>query len=301
MAVGIKKPMLAGKCEDPARLKFPTLATPKIDGIRCLIISENGWRKAVSRNFKPIPNNYIRNWLQENCPVGFDGELIVTNGTFQQTSSAVMSRDGEPNFSYLVFDWVHENPEDCYQERTWDIANYGPICSKISYVLPKLITGLEELEEFEQECLAQGFEGVMVRDPEGPYKFGRSTPREGWLLKIKRFEDHEAVVVGFTQRMHNANEATLDELGRTKRSSHKANKVPTGMLGTLVVRDLDTDVQFEVGTGFDDKTRVYLWETKLLHLGRVIKYKSQPTGVKDKPRFPVFLGFRTPEKEKFSV
>ena len=32
----ITKPMLATKCECPAALRFPVLATPKLDGIRCL-------------------------------------------------------------------------------------------------------------------------------------------------------------------------------------------------------------------------------------------------------------------------
>jgi len=34
----ITKPMLASKCEQPEELRFPVLATPKLDGIRCLKI-----------------------------------------------------------------------------------------------------------------------------------------------------------------------------------------------------------------------------------------------------------------------
>jgi len=55
----IVKPMLAGKCEQPSALRFPVLATPKLDGIRCLKI--NG--RAVSRSFKPISNTFIREWI----------------------------------------------------------------------------------------------------------------------------------------------------------------------------------------------------------------------------------------------
>jgi DNA ligase-1 len=146
----------------------------------------------------------------------------------------------------------------------------------------------------------------MIRSTAGPYKFGRSTEKEGWLLKLKRFEDSEAVVLGCYELMHNANEATKDELGHTKRSSHKANKQGRGTLGGLHVRDLKTGVEFDIGTGFDDALRAELWSLHQLNValqvpakfsagavvGRVAKYKFFPTGSKDKPRFPVFLGFR---------
>ena len=57
----------------------------------------------------------------------------------------------------------------------------------------------------------------MVRTPDSPYKCGRSTEREAWLLKIKRFEDAEAVVLGTYEGMSNMNEAGVDAFGRTKR------------------------------------------------------------------------------------
>jgi DNA ligase-1 len=58
----------------------------------------------------------------------------------------------------------------------------------------------------------------------------------------------------------------------------------------MVVRDLKTKVTFEIGSGFSAADRIRLWKDK--PIGRIVKYKSQPVGVKDKPRFPVFLGFR---------
>jgi len=54
--------MLTGKCERPDALRFPILATPKLDGIRRLKI---GWR-ALTRSFKPISNRFV----QVQLPVG---------------------------------------------------------------------------------------------------------------------------------------------------------------------------------------------------------------------------------------
>jgi DNA ligase-1 len=51
-------------------------------------------------------------------------------------------------------------------------------------------------------------------------------------------------------------------------------------------------VEFDIGTGFTADQRQLLWSVGDNLIGRVVKYKSQPTGVKEKPRFPVFLGFR---------
>ena len=66
----IEKPMLAGKY-DPKKAQFPYAATPKIDGIRFLMVDG----VAVSRSFKPIKNKYIQEKLSAALPDGVDGEL----------------------------------------------------------------------------------------------------------------------------------------------------------------------------------------------------------------------------------
>ena len=86
----------------------------------------------------------------------------------------------------------------------------------------------EDVLQYEKEFLEIGAEGVMLRSPTGPYKQGRSTLKEGYLLKVKQFTDAEARVIGFDEKMHNANEADVGELGQTKRSSHAENLIPTG-------------------------------------------------------------------------
>ena len=130
-----------------------------------------------------------------------------------------------------------------------------------------------------------------MRDPNGLYKQGRSTLKQGWLLKVKRFLDAEAVVVGLVEKMHNNNEATLDERGYTKRSSHKENKVLANTLGALTVYSGEFG-EFDIGTGLDDNLRQLIWNNKGDYVGKLVKFKYFPIGIKDKPRLPVFLGFR---------
>jgi len=151
-----------------------------------------------------------------------------------------------------------------------------------------------DLQHAEEHFLDQGYEGVMLRAYHGPssyYKFGRSTVKEGGLLKLKRFVDSEARVVGVEEEMANMNEATTDALGHTKRSAHAEGKVGKGRLGALIC-ETPEGVRFNIGTGFDAAQRELFWRERDKLIGQLAKYKHFPIGVKDAPRFPVFLGWR---------
>lgn len=96
------KPMLASPAGELIRL--PALLSPKLDGIRCLIIDG----VACGRSLKPLPNKHVQALLGRAEFNGLDGELIVGSPTakdvFQQTSSGVMSIEGEPSVIFHVFD-----------------------------------------------------------------------------------------------------------------------------------------------------------------------------------------------------
>ena len=286
----ITKPMLASKCERPDLLPFPVLATPKLDGIRCLKIGG----KAMTRSFKPISNRYARVWIEANLPDGVDGELMLRGGTFSETASAIGARDGQPDFVFHVFDMVVEGTEQRYDHRMANLDYWKHPQDRVVKVLPVRIHNAAELAAYEENCLAAGYEGVMVRTPDSPYKCGRATEREAWLLKIKRFEDAEAVVLDSYEGMTNQNAAEVDAFGRTKRSLAQSGMVGRGELGGFVVRHLESGVEFRLGYnhvagGID---RVTLWLQRESLVGKLVKFKHQPSGAKDAPRFPKFIGFR---------
>jgi len=291
MTESIIRPMLAGQIKDEEKLKYPLIASPKLDGIRCLKIEG----RVLARSLKPIKNNYIRTVLEELLPDGVDGELMAGD-TFQACTSAVMSEDGEPEFKLWCFDMVGGDLKQPYIDRLRALKKAIVKINdpRVEFVPIKSINSKEELDECEKKCLAEGFEGVMVRDPCGPYKCGRSTEREGWLLKLKRFVDSEAEIIGFEELMHNNNEKKTNELGLTQRSTAKAGKVPGGTLGKFLVRDLKSGVEGRIGTGvgLTQKLRQAIWDNRDAYLGAVVKYRYQEIGVKDKARIPVFIGFR---------
>ena len=268
---------------DMDRLVLPTLCTPKYDGIRCLI------REGVarSRTLKPIPNLHVRALLAE-CPDDLDGELIVPNTSFNATQSAVMRGDGTPDVRYYVFDLIRDAP---YEQRMKELESIvlPDVCIK---VMPVRISTKTSLYAYEERCLREGYEGIMLRLPTGPYKYGRSTEKQGYLLKMKRFTDAEARIVDFEELMHNENEAMVDERGYAKRSSHKDGKVPGDTLGCFVV-ETESHQIFKVSTGLTAEERQVYWDSRADLVGKLVKYKYQEAGAKDLPRFPVFLGFRS--------
>lgn len=267
-----------------ADITYPVLASPKLDGIRCLII--NG--VPVSRNLKPIPNLHIRNTLLAMNLPPLDGELMV-DGDFNSVQSAVMSEHGCPDFRYVAFDYIL-NPPSPYAARLRQLGELGidnNIVQIIETVRVLVPSGMQANYDM---WLNAGYEGAIVRAPDSPYKYGRSTLKQGWMLKLKHFDDAEAEIVGLEELHHNENEATKDALGHTVRSSHKDQQVAGDTLGSLVVTFNGT--RFKIGTGFDSAERSRLWHLGDKLLGRHVTFKYQELSKYGVPRFPVYKGLR---------
>ena len=94
--------------------------------------------------------------------------------------------------------------------------------------------------------------------------------REGFLVKWKRFKDAEATIIGFEQLIQDG--------------------LPVNALGSFLVKD---KVEFSIGTGFTMEQRKDLWKARDSLVGKLLKYKFFEVGVKNAPRFPVFIGFRS--------
>jgi DNA ligase-1 len=286
------KPMLAATITEPEKLAFPLLASPKFDGIRAVVV----YGHLMTRNLKPVPNNYTRELFSQDYLEGLDGELIMGsptgNDVFNRTTRSVMKQAGTPAVAYYVFDHQHLNLG--YHERLKLLKEKCRGQPGIRIVTQTLINEHDELLAYETKQLMLGYEGVMLRSRDGLYKPGRSTLREGYLMKLKRFADAEAYIIGFVEQNANTNEKTVDALGRSKRSSHKAGKVAKGTLGAVLLQDRITGVEFECGTGFTDALRAEIWANRAEYNGKLMIYKFQEVGVVDKPRFPVWKGLRHP-------
>lgn len=297
------RPMLAADISDQLdKIRFPVYATPKLDGVRALVFPDG----VYSRSMKKIPNFHVQLAFGRDDLVGLDGELIVGYPTakdvYRRTQSAVARVEGEPRVSFYVFDNYNCEEPAQYRNRLrlyTDPGVWG--VTGIVRVEARRCDTEAELLLAEAEFLNEGYEGLILRSPDGLYKNGRSTVKEQGMLKLKRFTDGEAEIIGIEEEMHNGNEATTNELGRTERSSHKENLTGKGRMGALIVRDLQTKVEFKIGTGFtaDDRVKFYAYlhdsESGKIHfkcVGKVVKYKHFAIGAKDKPRHPTYVGLR---------
>jgi DNA ligase-1 len=294
-------------------LRFPVIATPKLDGIRCIthnvgLPEPGGLSVPVCRSLKSVPNDHIR-WTIGTLPPGLDGEIMTYDETrdlfhaattrpksFHGIQSDVMSHAGKPLFKYWVFDAeiFHQNPDHPYsvhpyRERLNDLE-FMDLPDFVVKVPSVRCNNVQELCAYESQCVANGYEGICFRTPSSPYKHGRSTFSEQWLVKMKRFVTEEAVIIGLEEEMANNNPASLSETGYAERSSHKANMAGKGRMGALVVKN--DQGTFKIGTGFDAAQRAMIWANQADYIGKIAQFKHQPHGSKDLPRIPVFVGFR---------
>jgi ATP-dependent DNA ligase len=127
-----------------------------------------------------------------------------------------------------------------------------------------------EVVSLYKNYLDKGFEGVMLKDLEGLYKWKRVTLRSGEVLKLKPFETLDLPIVGFYD-------------GEGKYS---------GLLGGIVVQYKDTKVR--VGSGFTDSDRKKM-NDRDKYLGKIAEIKYLEETDNGSLRHPIFIRMR-PDK-----
>lgn len=270
------------------QVSWPKIIQPKLDGICCLAV--NG--VAMSRTMKPIPNKFIQAYFKEHELHGYHGELMI-RGDFNDVQSGVMRIEGEPDFGYWVYDmWDQEGAT--WEERFMELADhsdlYGATRRRVLLVEDYVVDSVSKCEQRLEQFIKAGYEGAMLRDPDSLYKQGRHTLKSQALMKLKKFFDDEAIIVGFEEKMHNENEKTTDERGYSKRSHKQEGMVPADTLGALVVKW--KDVEFKIGSGYNDEQRHHIWYNRENLLGKLTTFKYQELSKYGVPRFPVWKCIR---------
>lgn len=295
----IKRPMKGVALEEDQfdQLTFPLYGSPKIDGFRC-VLGEHPLTSRLSR----FPNEFFHRNLSGVLPCSaiLDSEVVVGRrrgpGVLSRTSSGLTSVEGEPDFTLWVFDrpGLSDRPGwyDRYLAACELIESVGH--PRIKLLKHKLLLDLDDLHRYIDSRLSRGYEGVMVRSIDGPYKEGKSTLREQYLLKIKPFDTAEGRIKGWFEEQENTNEAKREVTGKLKRSSAKSGKVPKGSLGGFILDDIKDGTEVRVGGGFTRAQRVGLWrliQSGYDFQGTLVRYKKQRVGQKEKARHPGFVDF----------
>jgi DNA ligase-1 len=293
----ITKPMLAVDM-DESKLIFPYIAQPKIDGVR-----------AIHLYGKPcISGRSLKLFGNKSLPLlfphleGVDGELTygsITAPDLCRTTTSVVNTHNDDRYSSLiwnVFDYITPETSNLGYMQRYELLKQLITTSpnlNVHIVPYQVVNSLEELTLYEDQCLAEGYEGVILRSPSALPKNGRTTVRENSYLRIKRFTQEDAIVLSLTEAMENNNEPTTNALGNTERSTHQENLTPKGMIGSLICQDVKTCKTITVGPGeLDHEKRTYYWNNPTELVGKTISYKFFAYGMKDKLRFPTYVTIR---------
>lgn len=294
-------PMLASNYVE-SKLRFPLIAQPKIDGVRGLCLEG----VLTGRSLKTHANKYTTALYSNELLRGLDGELAADHETHPSlcrlTTSAINTIQGTPYTLWHLFDLVTQfTRQFTYEMRyaalfahVYAVKAADPSLGSFLRVVPSVTCNtLRELLAVEERWLNMGYEGTIIRDPDGLYKEGRSTAVEGGLLRIKRFTEEEAIVLRIVEGQSNMNESVVNEVGRASRSTHAENMVPNAMVGSLICEDVKTEQEITVAAGsMPHSDRALYFQHPELIVGQVIKYKRFKHGTKDKPRFPTFQTIR---------
>jgi len=288
----IFRPMLAAPTpSDLTKLPWPMLASPKLDGIRGII--QDG--KMYSRSLKLLPSEAAQTIARQapRAYNGFEGELISDGSG--DTFSIVMTRGSTAPLKLHVFEntslALKDAPFSARSASLHAAANLFPY--ELIQVVPQtLLFDADELAFYEDLQLQDGREGVMLRHPDSPYKYGRSTARQAWMVKVVRFTTAEARITGFNPIWENQNVQTTNALGLSERSHYQEGKVSLNTLGSIDVEDLKNGWRFSIGTGFTEGMRKHIWDYRSLYQNQILTYKSKEFGQKILPRQPVFVRFR---------
>ncbi len=233
----------------------------KLDGVRAYWDGERFLSK--QGNVYNAPG-----WFTEGFPdTPMDGELWMGRGRFAELSGAVRKQvpvDGEwRRIRYMVFDLPASRQP--FSGRVQQMRErFGSLNSPfLAMVEQQPALSHTELMVRLDAVTESGAEGLMLHHGESLYRAGRSSD----VLKVKRYQDAEAVVVGHT---------------------NGAGKYE-GMMGALVV-ELAEGRHFKIGTGFSDAERA-----APPPLGAVITYKFYGLTATGLPRFASFMRIRNEE------
>ena len=273
-------------------LNYPMFGSPKLDGFRST--TNNA---AHTSSMKLVKNEYVQNILSAPEYSGLDGELVVGPpnhiDAYNHTTGPMRRVAGEPDFKFYVFDSLLDLTAP-YINRHESLLVQAMNLPFVVVLKQDLLYSPQDVIDYTNWCIDQGFEGAMVRNRLGRYKEGRCTFREANIFKRKPFVDDEAVIVGFIEQQENLNASSVNELGLSSRSSHKENKTGKGTLGSLILKSNKWEGTFNCGTGkgLNNKLREWIWNNQDKCLGETVVYKFQEHGSIDAPRIPIYKGFR---------
>ena len=223
---GVVKPMLAKQADKVTNTKIfdkEWLASRKIDGVRCMIyLGNDGILHTTSRSsainydsamFEILTHPALIKLFKNNKGLMLDGECYHHGYTLQQINSIARTQKVAKDLEVLQFYWYDivdlNNPFKSRLAKMKSIAEelkeYGSEISwdpdrifkenelRIQFVPQIEVNGWDNMMKLHNDYVSEGWEGLVIRDPERPYK---PNGRTNDMIKIKVYKDDCFKVVG---------------------------------------------------------------------------------------------------------
>jgi DNA ligase-1 len=279
----------------------------KLDGVRTLAIlhpshielrSRNGKLfgnfKSIERELRSVRDEFYKALPYMYDPIVLDGEIMSEDFQSLMRQANRKQNVQTEDCVYNVFDYI---PFENFQTGLWSQVQedryvfLDGVREKVQHLInveilptPELVDldtdeGHTEMKEYAEQCVSDGYEGIMIKDRFGIYECKRSTTWMKWKPVIT--VDLSVVAV---------EEGTGRNIGK---------------LGALVCEGIDQDktIHVNVGSGLTDKDREEFWYAKDHLLGQVVEIKADAVTQNQDgtyslrfPRFERFRGFEVGEK-----
>ena len=277
------------------KINFPAYAQMKMDGMRFNAIVRSGKVEFRSRNGKQI--HLLGNLEKEFAALAgdidcvFDGELLVMhpddiqfmdrqsgNGILNKANKGTISAEEASMVHATVWDlipYVQFTDGYCGTPYSKRFSTLEQIVNKqksdgkkIWTVTSTIVQTLEEAQEIFQGYLADGYEGIILKDGAGEWEDKRSKTQ----IKFKGELECDLKII-----------AVEEGTGKA-----------AGMLGAIVCESSDGIVKVNVGSGFTDANRKQYWKENIVDKIVAVKYNAR---IKNKNGeeslfLPVFIELR---------
>jgi len=273
-------PMLAQNYEKHKnKIKFPALAQPKLDGVRCTARTLNKQITLLSRKGKPFENldqiTSVLHKVKLSKSIVLDGELFSDELDFQRVVGLVrkktLSEKDKEDMNKVklnVFDLIHLDKRDMSFEERWKLAKKIVRKDKtktLQLVNIYPIDNVGDINRLLTDFLENGDEGIMIRNKESPYEIDK---RSFHLQKYKKFVDAEYEIVD-----------AMEGTGNDK--------------GTVIwVCKTSNDQRFRVRPVGTRESRIKMFDNKEKYIGKLLTVKYQELTNDGIPRFPVGITVR---------
>ena len=191
-------PMLAHDFNKRGKdISFPCWVQPKLDGVRCIVHTENGETIFTSRTGKVFENLIHLKTFGITDGVYLDGELYSDVLTFDEISGLTRKTktrsEKEKHLEFRIFDVYNKNRNMTTDERLAYVNGSKTFNEKVKIVPTFKVNSKEQAMEYYQKFMNEGYEGIMFRNKGAIYL---PQYRSKHLQKYKEFQDDEFKIVG---------------------------------------------------------------------------------------------------------